>query len=203
MLRHLDEPAAADRIEQAVLRTLEDGQSMTQDLVRQAGGDVDTATSTTGFTDAVIANLGERPRHMPARRGETPSGPAPTPMPRWSYGPEHYARIERRTVGLDIFIATDLPPEVLGPELERLAQSGYRLDFIESRGTKVYPSVGLSADSVGLLRARFVTVDGSEAVDAELLELQARVAARHPGWTHVEKLHVFDGVEAFTRAQGQ
>jgi len=24
-----------------------------------------------------------------------------------------------------------------------------------------------------------------------------------PTWTHVEKLHVFDGVEAFTRAQGQ
>ena len=74
---------------------------------------------------------------------------------------------------------------------------------MESRGTKVYPSVGLSADRVGLLRARFLTVDGAAAVDAELLELQARVAARHPGWTHVEKLHVFDGVEAFTKAQGQ
>ena len=47
------------------------------------------------------------------------------------------------------------------------------------------------------------TVGGRDAVDAELLDLQARVAARHPGWTHVEKLHVFDGVEAFTRAQGQ
>jgi isocitrate dehydrogenase len=176
---------------------------MTLDLVRQAGGDVDTATSTTGFADAVIANLGKRPSHMPTRRGATPEGTPPTPMPRWSYGAERYAGIDRRTVGLDIFIATDIPPDVLGPELELLAESGYRLDFIESRGTKVYPSVGLSTDSVGLLRARFVTADGGQAVDAELLELQARVAARHPGWTHVEKLHVFDGVEAFTRAQGQ
>jgi isocitrate dehydrogenase len=124
-------------------------------------------------------------------------------MPGWSYGPDRYARIDRRTVGLDIFIATDVPPEVLGPELERLAGSAYRLQFVESRGTKVYPSVGLSTDPVGLLRARFVTADGSAAVDAELLGLQARVAARHPGWTHVEKLHVFDGADGFTKAQGQ
>ncbi len=203
MLRHLGELAAAERIEDAVLRTLEEGRAMTQDLVRQAGGDVDTASSTTGFTDAVIANLGHKPKHLGARRFTAPDGAPPTPMPAWSYGPDRYARIDRRTVGLDIFIATDIPPEVLGPELEGLAGGVYRLDFVESRGTKVYPSVGLTTDPVGLLRARFVTVDGGAAVDAELLELQARVAARHPGWTHVEKLHVFDGAEGFTRAQGQ
>jgi len=201
MLRHLGEAAAATRIEDAVLRTLEEGRSMTQDLVRQTGGDVDTATSTTGFTDAVIANLGKRPTSL-APRAE-PAGPPPTPMPSWSYGPDREARIERRTVGLDIFIATELEPAVLGPDLESLAGPAYRLEFVESRGTKVYPSVGLAAESVGLLRARFVTVDGRDAVDAELLDLQARVAARHPGWTHVEKLHVFDGADGFTRAQGQ
>ncbi len=201
MLRHLGEAAAATRIEDAVLRTLEDGRAMTQDLVRQTGGDVDTAASTTGFTDAVIANLGAHPTSLAPRRA--PVVPPPTPMPAWSYGPDRYARIERRTVGLDIFLATDVPPEVLGPELERLAGPAYRLEFVESRGTKVYPSVGLSTDPVGLLRARFVTADGSDAVDAELLALQARVAARHPGWTHVEKLHVFDGADGFTKAQGQ
>ena len=203
MLRHLGELRAADRIENAVLRTLQQGQAMTQDLVRQAGGDVDTATSTTGFTDAVIANLGKRPEHLAPRRFASPAGPPPTALPSWSYGADRYARIDQRTVGLDIFIATEIAPDVLGPELEGLAGSAYRLEFIESRGTKVYPSVGLSTDPVGLLRARFVAVGGRDAVDAELLDLQARVAARHPGWTHVEKLHVFDGVEAFTRAQGQ
>ena len=202
MLRHLGESKAADRIEDAVLRTLEEGRAMTQDLVRQSGGDVDTAMSTTGFTDAVIANLGRRPVAHAPRRGRPPADP-PTPLPAWSYSPERYERIDRRTVGLDIFLATWVPPEVIGPELERLSGEAFRLEFVDSRGTKVYPSVGLKADGVGLLRARFVTVEGATAVDAELLELQARVAARHPGWTHVEKLHVFDGVDGFTRAQGQ
>jgi isocitrate dehydrogenase len=203
MLRHLGEPAAADRVEDAVLVTLEEGTATTQDLVRQTGGDVDTAASTTGFTDAVIANLGRGPATLKARR-TAPGGPVPVPLPAWSYGPERYAAIERRTVGLDIFIETGEEPGRLGPELEGVAAGGpFELHFIESRGTKVYPSVGLSADGVRLLRARFLTRDGGPALDGDLLALQARVAARQPGWTHIEKLHVFNGADGFTRAQGE
>jgi isocitrate dehydrogenase len=203
MLRHLGESAAADRVEDAVLVTLEEGTATTQDLVRQTGGDVDTAASTTGFTDAVIANLGRGPTTLKARR-TAPGGPVPVPLPAWSYGPERYAAIERRTVGLDIFIETGEEPGRLGPELEGVAAGGpFELHFIESRGTKVYPSVGLSADGVRLLRARFLTRDGGPALDGDLLALQARVAAGQPGWTHIEKLHVFNGADGFTKAQGE
>ncbi len=203
MLRHIGETAAADRIEDAVLVTLEEGHATTQDLVRQTGGDVDTAASTTGFTDAVIANLGRSPATLKARRvGAVDHAPAPPHA--WSYGPEHYAAIERRTIGLDIFIETDSDAGRLGPELEGLAATGpFELRFIESRGTKVYPSVGLSSDGVRLLRARFVTRDGGAAAERDLLALQGRVAERQPGWTHIEKLHVFDGADGFTKAQGE
>ena len=208
MLRHLGETAAADRVEDAVLVTLEEGHATTQDLVRQTGGDVDTAASTTGFTDAVIANLGRGPATLQARRagsaGATPATPALAPLPAWSYGPERYAAIERRTIGLDIFIETESDADALGPELEGLTANGpFELRFIESRGTKVYPSVGLSSDGVRLLRARFVTRNGGSAADADLLALQGRVAQREPGWTHIEKLHVFDGADGFTKAQGE
>jgi isocitrate dehydrogenase len=204
MLRHLGEEAAADRVEDAVLVTLEEGRATTQDLVRQTGGDVDTAASTTGFTDAVIANLGRGPATLKARRSGPGGAKPPAPLSSWSYGPEHYASIERRTVGLDIFIETGDEAARLGPELEAVAEGGpFELHFIESRGTKVYPSVGLSSDGVRLLRARFLTRDGGVANDGDLLALQAQVAARQPGWTHVEKLHVFDGADGFTKAQGE
>ena len=203
MLRHIGETAAADRIEDAVLVTLEEGHATTQDLVRQTGGDVDTAASTTGFTDAVIANLGRGPATLKARRVGA-ADHAPAPPHAWSYGPEHYAAIERRTIGLDIFIETDADAGRLGPELEGLTATGpFELRFIESRGTKVYPSVGLSSDGVRLLRARFVTRDGGAAAEHDLLALQGRVAERQPGWTHIEKLHVFDGADGFTKAQGE
>jgi isocitrate dehydrogenase len=203
MLRHIGETAAADRIEDAVLVTLEEGHATTQDLVRQTGGDVDTAASTTGFTDAVIANLGRGPATLKARRVGA-ADHAPARPQAWSYGPEHYAAIERRTIGLDIFIETDSDAGRLGPELEGLAATGpFELRFIESRGTKVYPSVGLSSDGVRLLRARFVTRDGGAAAERDLLALQGRVAERQPGWTHIEKLHVFNGADGFTKAQGE
>ncbi len=202
MLRHLGEARAADRIEDAVLATLESGAAVTQDLARQTGGDVEHAASTSGFTDAVIAALGRHPSK--GGRRARPSGSAPTPLPGWDYSPAHYAAIDSRTVGIDIFIATELGSDVLGPDLERISgDTPFELQMISSRGTKVYPATGLSPDSVGLLRARFVTRDGGDAVDAELLELQARVAAQHPGWTHIEKLHVFAGADGFTKAQGQ
>jgi len=204
MLRHLGEGAAANRVEDAVLVTLEEGTATTQDLVRQTGGDVDTAASTTGFTDAVIANLGRGPATLKARRSGIADAKASAPLPAWSYSPAHYAAIERRTVGLDIFIETEAEADRLGPELEGIAAGGpFELHFIESRGTKVYPSVGLSSDGVRLLRARFLTRDGGPAVDADLLALQGRVAERQPGWTHIEKLHVFDGADGFTKAQGE
>jgi isocitrate dehydrogenase len=203
MLRHLGENAAAERVENAVLVTLEEGTATTQDLVRQTGGDVDTAASTSGFTDAVIGNLGRAPATLGPRR-DAPSGPPPQPIAAWTYGPERYASISRRTVGLDIFIETADEPGQLGPELEAIAAGGpLELHFIESRGTKVYPSVGLTADGVGLLRARFLTRDGGPAADADLLDLQGQVAERQPGWTHVEKLHVFAGADGFTKAQGE
>ena len=38
--------------------------------------------------------------------------------------------------------------------------------------------------------------------DADLLDLQGEVAVRQPGWTHVEKLHVFDGARRLHQGAG-
>src|SRR5581483_7844121 len=101
MLHYIGEAEAADRIEDAVLATLEEGRAVTQALLRQTGGDVEQAASTTGFTDAVIANLGRRPSRVPARARRRPAEP-PTPRPRWSYGPERYTAIRTELVGADV-----------------------------------------------------------------------------------------------------
>jgi isocitrate dehydrogenase len=62
MLRYLDEFEAASAIENALLVTLEDGKHKTGDVVGY-----DKGTSTTAYTDAIIANLGQRPTHWQAR----------------------------------------------------------------------------------------------------------------------------------------
>ncbi len=203
MLRHVGESGAADRIEDAVLVTLEEGRAVTQDLARQTGGDVEHAASTTGFTDSIIANLGKQPTTVPPRAGtERPSGPA-APRPRWSYGPEVAAAVPRTTVGVDVFLETWEPVAAAGPALEALAGDALRLQMISSRGTMVWPSTGLKPDAVGLLRARYVArAEGAAASDADISALVARIGERY-AWTHLEKLHVFAGTDGFTKAQGQ
>ena len=203
MLRHVDEDGAADRIEDAVLVTLEEGKAVTQDLARQTGGDVEHAASTTGFTDSIIANLGKQPATVPPRTGsERPSGEARR-RPAWAYGAEVSAAVPRTTVGVDLFLETWEPAEAAGPVLESLAGDSLRLQMISSRGTMVWPSTGLRPDDVGLLRARYVgRSEGAAVGDREIAALLDRVAGRF-AWTHVEKLHVFAGVDGFTKAQGQ
>ena len=203
MLQHLGEFDAARRIEAAVLRTLGEGRAMTQDLVRLSGGDVDTAASTTGFTDAVIANLGKEPTIVPARRAtERPSQPV-TPRERWSYDPAVYAGIDRKLVGADIFVESDQVPAEIGPVLETLTGEPFTLQFISSRGTVAYPRAGTATDHVRHFRCRFMGRDGREVTDSQIRDLLGRVAGPFPNWNHVEKLHVFDGADGFTKAQGQ
>jgi isocitrate dehydrogenase len=203
MLRHIGETAAADRIEDAVLVTLEEGKAVTQDLARQTGGDVEHAASTTGFTDSIIASLGKQPATVPPRSGsERPSGDA-APRPAWKYGADVSAAVPSATVGVDLFLETWEPAEAAGRELEALAGDALELQMISSRGTMVWPSTGLSPDSVGLLRARFMArADGVGVTDGEIASLVLRVGERF-AWTHVEKLHVFAGEDGFTKAQGQ
>ena len=200
MLRHLGQVEAAAAIEDAVLCTLEEGRAVTQDLARQTGGDVEHAASTTGFTDQVIANLGRHPTSVPVRVHASDLDLAPRPG--WSYGPERYTAMKRDLVGVDVMIETDLPVDELGDDLGRLAGDALQLAMVESRGTKVYPSIGLATDHVRWYRGRFVAREGRTVSEGDLVGLLGRIAARHR-WTEVLRLQSFDGEPAYTKAQGE
>jgi isocitrate dehydrogenase len=201
MLRHLGEAEAARGIEDAVFVTLEDGQAVTLDVARQAG-DVEQATSTSGFADAIIANLGRVPATQPPAPASAASGPGPDPRPRWSYAPADRA-VETRLVGVDVYTESALSPRDLGDALAAVAGPEFRLAFISARGTLVYPDANAAIDTVGWWRCRFVAAgDDGTADDAAILRLLERVAPRAP-WMHIQKLRVFGDEEGFTRAQGQ
>lgn len=204
MLRHIGESQAASRIEDAVLVTLEEGRSVTQDLVRQTGGDIEHAASTSGFTDSIIASLDRRPAMALPRRAARQSSSDAAPQPRWSYAPDRYAAIPQRLVGVDVFIETDESPATMGPRLEALVGDPFRLQFVSSRGTVVYPAASMATDHVRHFRCRFVAAgDRGTVIDADVRELLGRVAAVYPGWNHVEKLREYAGEPGFTKAQGQ
>ena len=185
LLRHIGEAAAADRIEGAIDATLADG-IHTRDVFGAS------SVSTTAFTDAVIERL-DRGREAQTRAR------LPLEVPRVE--PDRSVEVGRRLDGVDVFVEWDGTPAQLGESLESLAaDTPLRLKMISNRGTMVFPGrVGPSL--VDHYRCRFVARD-EEPTDEQVLDLVARVAARHR-WMHLEKLQAFDGVAGYTRAQGE
>ena len=199
MLKHLGEAAAAQQIEDAVFATLEDG-AVTLDVARQAGN-VESATSTSGFADSVIENLGKQPTVRYPVKSDGAPAVAPQPKPRWEARP---AIVETtQLVGVDIFTEHDADATATGQKLETVAGPDFKLQFVSARGTLVYPAANANIDTVGWWRCRFVaTEDGAEVSDEQILGLIARVGEVMP-WVHIQKLRLFEGEEGFTRAQGQ
>ena len=199
MLRHLGEEAAARRIEDAVEVTLQEGKAVTLDVARQTG-DVEQSTSTSGFADAIIANLGRAPSVTYPRKAGVRTGPVPASRPRWSYGAARAVPTE--LVGVDVYVTSDEDPaEILG-HMAAAAGPDFRLEFVSSRGTMVWLEMAGALDGVGWWCCRFLAAqDGGPVTDAAISALVARIAVTTQ-WVQVFKLPVFAGKAGFTAPQG-
>jgi isocitrate dehydrogenase len=194
MLRHLGFFEAAATIEHAVLVTLQDGKVLPRDIVGDA-----KAAGTTQFTDEIIKNLGRHSDKWQVRNYK------PIKLPKIADDIDFVKVKSRRVVGVDIFIESPLRAEVLGKELEKIAEgTDLKLKMISNRGTKVYPSMGAITDCVDHWFCRFVPKksDTSELTDAQIIVLLEKIASKHR-WVHLEKLEEYDGEPAFTKAQGE
>ncbi len=191
MLRHLGLFEQAAAIENALLATLEDG-IFTRDVKGDEG-----SVGTTAFTDAVIERLDRKSPSYHDREFR------PLNVPAMSTDPVTVVATTRRVVGADVFVEWDGTAQGLGSHVEGLVGDGpLSLKMIDNRGTRVYPPTGTPTDSVDAWRCRFVTRNGADMTDADLLALLGRMT-EPAAFTHVEKLHVFDGEDGFTRAQGE
>ncbi len=188
MLRHIGEGKAANDIEQAVLVTLESG-VRTVDMAGKA-----EPSSTSDFADAIIANLGKtsdtelgqdyEPMKLPPRREEVST----------------LEVANRLVTGVDVYIESTLQPQDIGDELIALtARSTLALQAITNRGNTVFPVSGRAVSLIDNYRCRFLAKSRSADVgDPEILALLTRIGEAHR-WMHVEKLHLFDGDDGFSR----
>lgn len=194
MLRHFGLFEIAERIEHALIVTIEEGRSLTGDIA--AGR---PSAGTDAFTDTVIANLGRRSPAWTARAYR------PIRLPTVSAAQDFVHADTRRDVGVDVFIESAIAPAQLGPRLDAIAAgSALRLKMISNRGTVVYPPRPEQvADCVDCHRCRFMPVTpGAAVTDEDILGLLARLSPEIR-WLHLEKLLEINGVPAFTKAQGE
>lgn len=191
MLRHMGEFKAALDIEHALYITCAIDKVLTRDVVGDANG-----APTTKFTEAVIKNLGNRYEGIQDRAYKT-ININNTKIPVAPIQPK-----ERFIEGIDIFFENTKPIEEFGKLMEAAAlEASVKLKIITSRGMKIYPTTkNTTMDLIDQVTARFVG-DG-QLNESQLQKIIAAVSTKAQ-WTHIEKLQVFDGKAAYTKAHGE
>ena len=193
MLRHLQMFDQAAAIENALLVTLEQG-TLTRDVVGDERG-------------RLHHRLHRRHHRQPGPDISPPGRRASTArlvLPDIPRDPVRVRPAMRRVAGVDVFVEFGGGPEELGHSVERLViDSPLALKIVDNRGTRVYPATGTPTDCVDAWRCRFIVRDPvGELSDSDLLTLLSRMAESHR-FTHIEKLHEFDGQPGFSKAQGE
>ncbi len=205
MLRHVGLLKHAALIENAFLRSLEDGLH-TGDF----GDGTTKPVGTREFAKGIAERLGQRPRTVPAAPEVTHGGDHVTfrahVKPVRQETIRTHTNVATEVVGCDVYLDTHLAAVAVAEELERLcAGTPFRLTLISNRGTQVWPTGSVFTECVDYWRARFELRDGSApgTVDqAAAVALLNRITAKFTVGTY-ELLRTFDGVRGYSLAQGQ
>lgn len=199
MLIHINQPQTASLIENAWLKTIEDGIHT---------GDIYSATSkqkvgTQEFADAVIERLGQEPAHFKPAHYQTGSY---TKIE--CYGKEPVQHSKKALVGIDIFIDNmqEIPAAQLAQQFAQVSEA-LKLVVISSRGLKIWPNSSIESPYLKHCCCRFQSTRNVAALVPIRHEdiLQVLMQLNQMGFDVIktENLYTFDGVPGFSLAQGE
>ena len=160
------------------------------------------ASTTMGFADAIIANLGQ----LPADGGVT--GQANTEITHLHH---HLSKnkltvtkgIKEEMVGVDVFVeSNDLQPAELAEMAKKRLTDNFELVMISNRGTQVWPTGSIYTELVNEYRVRFEKKPGVNVTQKELLHIAADFSLDAKVCS-VEFLMKFGDKIGYTLAQGQ
>ena len=201
MLVHLGKVASASKIQNAWLRTLEEG-IHTADNFRE--GVSKQKVGTQEFAQAVIARLGQMPEQLAVV--DYPENDSATFDETQNKMQGTKRTIAKKClVGVDVFLnwdASDRNPQVLGKLLEALAGPEFRFSVISNRGVKVYPGGNPQTLCTDHWRCRFILQN--DHPDSRIIcTLLMRIAEAGLDAVKTENLYEFDGVRGYSQVQGE
>jgi len=200
MLVHINQPEIATPIENAWLKTLEDG-IHTGDIFSPAYSKQKVGTQE--FANAVIKRLGEIPTHF------KPADYKPGAYTKIEcYGTHSTVQSEKKLVGVDIFIDNpkDIPAEELASKIMHF-KTPLELIVITSRGLKIWPNSTIETPYLRHCCCRFQSAkdikDLKMIKHEDIIDLLSLFNGM--GWDVIktENLYTFDGQLGFALAQGQ
>lgn len=194
MLSHIGQNDIADKIQNAWLKTIEEG-IHTVDIY-----DEDISTQKVGtkeFAQAVISNLGQLPTKMPVRNSPTNIN---LNLPKYHRKP----RRNKELIGVDLFVHWDgMDPNDIGEQLRSIEIGDIKLDMITNRGIKVFPDGFKETFCTDHWRCRFKNVDGKSITKNDIVQLLNNAEDKNIDVIKTENLYFFDGKRAFSIGQGQ
>jgi len=194
MLVHLGHTGVATRIQNAWLRTIEDG-ILTADLHRGSPGT--QCVGTRSFGQEVVDRLGKVPQNMPAVAFRQ----MPTPMPHAGESP---AVVQNKVLeGVDVFVQANEPPAALGDSIAAVGNEHLQLTMITNRGVKVWPEGHRETTCTDHWRCRFQRVANQSIDFADVISLLTHLHGKGIEVIKTEHLYSFDGEMGFSLGQGQ
>lgn len=188
MLVHIDLPDLATVIQNAWLKTIEEG-IHTYDIFNEKISKEKVGTKE--FGDAVIARLGQIPTTLKAiRYGKMPQIASPTNSP----------KAKKEIVGIDIFVEHSQLDE-LQEVLSKIKNDQFHLTFIGNRGAKMWPDKAPETSASDCWRCRYMAKNAVSHVD--IAKLLTAFAEARIDFVKTEQLCTFDGKPGYTVAQNE
>ncbi|HSW68772.1 MAG TPA: NADP-dependent isocitrate dehydrogenase [Gammaproteobacteria bacterium] len=199
MLIHINQPESATVIENAWLKTLEDG-IHTADIYHEKFSK--KKVNTDEFAEAVIERLGEKPSHF---KSVEYKNDVRTKIE--CYGAKKKILAKKELIGVDIFIDNiDMTPNELGQKLLQI-QNKLQPIIITSRGLKIWPDCMIDAPYANHCSCRFQTNRDIKKLETvshqDIIDLLKQFDAMGLDVIKTENLYRFDGILGYTLAQGQ
>jgi isocitrate dehydrogenase len=194
MLVHIGQPETAATVQNAWLRTIEDG-IHTYDVFNV--GSSRQKVGTKEFADAVIARIGQKPNTL------KPVSYAAVLPHAWAVSrPNSQPQAKVDLVGVDVYVNwPSLDNESLAEALQKTALAPMALTMMSNRGVKTWPGGHPETFCTDNYRCRFAAPGG--VTQAQIISLLGRIAETGVEIVKTENLRNYDGRAGFTLAQGE
>jgi isocitrate dehydrogenase len=194
MLNHIGQSSVAQKIQNAWLKTLEDG-THTFDIYKEGISKVRVGTKE--FAQAVIANLGNQPSVL---QSVSYSDNTIMSLPKY----QRKAPAKKELVGVDIFVHwRGEDPNALADVVNQINSENAQLGMITNRGIKVWPEGFKETFCTDHWRCRFKPVKGASITKQTIIQLLSKAVDIDLDVIKTENLYAFDGVEKYSLGQGQ
>ena len=194
MLNHIGQTDVAEKVQNAWLKTLEDG-IHTYDIYKE--GISKQKVGTKEFAKAIIDNLGKEPSVL---KPVSYANNAALNLPKY----QRKSTAKKELVGVDLFVHWGgSNPNELAEKVKLLEGNGIELTMITNRGIKVWPEGFKETFCTDHWRCRFKPSEGIQINKQNIVGLLTGAINQNIDIIKTENLYMFDGKAAYSLGQGQ